>query len=51
MSYNAISKMDTIGNVFTHINNMTTKYNESYSDSETKAVYKVINLHPQFYYN
>lgn len=49
MSFNAMSKMDTLPNLFRLIDTKLSKFNGSIvKDTNT---YSIINLNPQLYYN
>lgn len=50
MSYNAMSKRDTIANMFDEINSIMEKFNDS-SYTENNTAYSLMNLHPQMYYS
>lgn len=49
LSYNALSKRDTIANMFTEINGKIEKFNDAYSENSTN--YNIKNMHPQMYYS
>ena len=51
MSYNALSKRDTIPNLFTTINAKIPLYNDSYTNTTTSKVYSFTDMHPQMYYS
>lgn len=50
MSYNALSKKDTLPTLFTSINSKMTTYNQTYNDGKGN-LYEIKQLHPQMYYN
>lgn len=51
MSYNAISKQDTLPLMFTEINTLIPRFNDTYNNTQNSTLYKIINLHPQLYYS
>ena len=51
MSYNALSKRDTIGQMFEDINAKMPSYNVSYTNATQNVSYEVKNLKPSVYYN
>ena len=51
MSYNAMSKRDTLPNLFDTINTKIPKYDDTYTNTSTQKTYVISNMHPQMYYN
>lgn len=50
MSYNALSKRDTMTDLFILINSKMSKYNFTYDDGKGSK-YTISNMLPQLYYN
>ena len=50
MSYKAMSKRDTIQNLFTEVNKLVSTYNSTYMD-EKNITYTITSFYPQMYYN
>lgn len=50
MSYNALSKKDTMQNLFTEIDGKILTYNTTYVDPKN-ITYHINSFHPQLYYN
>lgn len=48
-SYNALSKRDTMPDVFKEINKNAKTYNSFYNNGTSQ--YNITNIHPQLYYN
>lgn len=51
MSYNAMSKRDTLPDMFGLINQKIPKYNCSWTEFKSAKNYTITNMHPQMYYN
>lgn len=50
MSYDAISKKDTMQNLFSEVSGKLSTYNYTYNDDKG-ATFTLSNLKPHFYYN
>lgn len=51
MSFPTLSKRDTIAQLFSEMNKDVTTYQNSYTDSQLQANFKINNVRPQLYYN
>ena len=51
MSYNAMSKRDTLPNLFETINSKIPTYNASYTSQNNSHTYTITSMHPQMYYS
>ena len=51
LSFNFLSKRDTISNLFNLTNYEMNNYDFVYNDPQSNKLYNLSSMHPQFYYN
>ena len=51
LSFNFLSKRDTMSNLFNETNAEIIKYDFFYTDPTTRKGYNISQMHPQLYYN